>query len=565
MTFQSQSTEKLNLEILSAYIKDPILAARQLFPHWFSRPMPWFHRGLIAILLRRADFLLNFEEEIWSGGSCRWTKKKLSKLVRCFTYALNPADPYGPRAPIFRLKFGEDGRTPISIDMVLGTHVNFIIPRGFAKTTIVNFTNLYKILFQLTRLTVYISEAAAHAKDQLATLRRELSSNEKIIALFGILKPDRTDDESWGAESFETTTGIKVVAKGRGAQIRGINKFGDRPDTIVLDDVEDKESVTTEPQRYKTSSWYKSDVEQALRRDFSSQSCIYAIGTLLHPKSLLAELAKQSEYTTIQFGGVDPDGEALWDDKAGMSLEALEAKRQSFAAMGQLFQFGLEFLSTIRDEDRVKFKREYIRYQTMKTSDFIARSIHIDPAISAKRGADYCALAVVGITEKGHKHVLDFFCKRGMPMSEQAEKYFELKIKWDCTHHSSESVAYQAALAQVIRELMFIKAKTFGTKAYFEIRDTWPQGRKVERVEGILQPIMAAGYLTFQQIWPELEVMFLDWPDAELDGPDAIAGAVSNLEPFAPLSYGDGEALGRELDDPIDFIAPCQAGSGVVP
>lgn len=562
MTFTPKA-DPVNLEILSAYARDPILAARQLFPHWFARPMPWFHRGLIAILLRRADFLLNFEEELWPEGTARWTKKKLAKLARCFTYAVNPADPYGPRAPVFRIQYGSDGRTPSSIDMVLGTHFCGIIPRGFAKTTIVNFCNLYKILYLQTKLTVYISEAAAHAKDQLATLRRELSANERIIALFGNLKPDRTDDESWGADSFETTTGVKVVAKGRGAQIRGLNKFGDRPDTIVLDDVEDKESVSTEPQRYKTASWYKSDVEQALRRDMTS--CIYAIGTLLHSKALLAELSRQPEYTTVQLGAIDPDGEPLWDDKAGMSLAMIDAKKRSFAAIGQLYEFGLEFLSSIRNEDRTKFKREYLRYQTLQPSDFVARSIHIDPAISPKAGADYCALAVVGITEKGHKHVCDFYARRGMPMSEQAEKYFELKMKWDCTHHSSESVAYQAALAQVIRELMFIKAKTFGTKAYFEIRDTWPKGRKVERVEGILQPLMAAGYLTFQQIWPELEVMFLDWPNADLDGPDAIAGAVSNLEPFAALSYGDGEALGRELSEPIDFTAPCKAGSGLVP
>lgn len=554
--------EQIQKDLIAAYWRDPILCARQVFTHWFSRPMPWFHRGLVAILLRRTDFLLNFGDEVWEGGPCKWTKKKLAKLVRCFKFPVNPGDPNSPMAPVFIVRYGPDGRTPVAIDMALGSHVCFIIPRGYAKTTIVNFCNTYKILYQQTKFTVYISEAATHAKDQIATIRRELSGNERILALFGTLKPERTDDETWGADSFETVTGVKVAAKGRGAQIRGLNKFGDRPDTIVLDDVEDKESVATEPQRDKVLSWHKSDVEQALRRD--RQSNIYAIGTLLHPEALLAKLEKDPDYTTIKLGVIDPEGEALWDDQAGMSLRAIERKKQSFATAGKLYEFGLEFMSTIRNEDKMKFKKAYIRYKTMEPQDFIARSIHVDPAISNKPGADFFVTAVVGQTEQGHKHVCDFFAKQGVPFSEQAEIYFDMRMRWNCTHHSCEATAYQAALAQSIRALMFAKSKIYGTKAYFEIVETWPSGRKIERVEGILQPLMAAGYLTFQQIWPELETQFLDWPNGKLDGPDCIAGAVANLEPYAPLS-GDTTYLSKGLPEDEGFEAPCPAGSGVVP
>lgn len=560
-------TTAVDPEILTqvqvAFAKDPILCARTVFPHWFPRPMPWFHRGLIAILLRRTDFLLNFAEEEWADGSHRWTKKLLAKLVRCFRYPINPKDPNSKTAPVFRVVYGGDGRTPVRIDIVLGDHAAFIIPRGYSKTTVVNFCNTYKILHKLTKFTVYISEASTHAKDQLATIRRELSSNEKILAIYGNLKPDRTDDETWGADTFETRTGVKLAARGRGAQIRGMNKFGDRPDTIVLDDVEDKESVATETQREKVLSWFVSDVSEALPRGRQGQ--IYVIGTILHPEALLPTLAKDPNYTTVQLGAIDPEGEALWDDKAGLTLKQIEEKRQSFAAKGKLYEFGLEILSTVRNEDKLKFRKEYMRYKTYQPSDFLARSIHIDPAISQKAGADYTAIAVVGLMENGHKHVCDFFCQQGMPMSEQAHKYFEMKMKWDCTHHSCEAVAYQAALSQVIRELMFIKAKTYGIKAYFEIVDTWPAGRKDERIEGIVQPIMAAGYLSFQQIWPELETMFYDWPNGKKDGPDAIAGAIANLEPYAALSFGDPTALERQVGEPIDYEAPCVAGRNEIP
>ena len=95
--------------IVLAYGKDPILCARQLFPHWFKRPMPWFHRGILAILFRRADFLLNFSEpgkpEVWQGGTKHWTKKDLAKIVKHFVYKINPADKRSPTAPIFRVRY----------------------------------------------------------------------------------------------------------------------------------------------------------------------------------------------------------------------------------------------------------------------------------------------------------------------------------------------------------------------------------------------------------------------------------------------------------------------------
>jgi hypothetical protein len=549
--------------LVQAWGLDPILFARQVFSHWFPEEMPWFHRGMVALVLRRTDFLLNFKEETWANGTGRWTKKKLAKLVRCFTYPTDPSRIDSPRKPIFRVRFKEDGRTPCAIDMVINDHVNIIVPRGFSKTTVINFCNIYKTLYKLTKFTVYVSEAGPHAEAQLATIQRELSANEKIISVFGVLKPERSDDERWGAKSFETTTGVKFAARGRSAQIRGLNLFSDRPDTIVLDDVEDKESVATDIQREKTLSWFISDVMEAFGRGKNGHC--YAVGTILHPKALLPTLARGRMFTTVQLGAIDPEGEALWDSPYGLTLKKIEAKRQEFARVGKLYEFGLEILSTVRNEEKQKFKKEYIRYETCKRTDFVAVSIHIDPAISNKPGADYCCIAVVGQKENGQKHVLDFHAERGMPFSKQAEKYFELKMRWDCTHHSSESTAYQAALAQVIRELMFIKAKVYGTKAYFQITEVWPSGRKTERVEGILQPLMAAGYLTFQQIWPELEVMFLEWPDEKLDGPDAIAGAVANLEPYAPLSYGDGEGLAASEGEPMEYDAPCQAGRSTVP
>lgn len=584
MSLAERTQQEIRDVLKAKFAKDPVLCANKLFSEWFPRPMPWFHRGMLAIALRRADFLLNFGEEEWASGKSRWTKKHLAKIVRNFRYKINPKDKNSPTAPVFIVKYAEDGRTPISIDMVLGQHVCEIVPRGFSKTTLCNFTNIYRTLYQLTKFTVYISESAPHAEAQLATIQRELSANEELIAIYGNLKPSRSDDESWGAKQFETLTGVKFVARGSGAQIRGLNKFGDRPDTIVIDDGEDREEVKNEVLRKEKLSWMMADVMKALPRN--RPGYVWMLGTILHPECLLISMSTDRRFTTIHFGALVPTGrmlepvafeengdpipnpekEALWDDEnAGMSIAQIEQEREDFAAQGKLNEFAMETLSEIGSDEGKKFKDEYFRYETCKPSDFVARSIHVDPAISGKPGADYCSIAVVGQRENGRKHVCSWWGKQGATMTETINMYFDMKMDWECTHHSSESTAYQAALAQSIREAMFRKAKIHGTKAYFQIIDVYPKTRKVERVEGIIEPILKAGYLTFQQVWPPLLAMFSSWPLGKLDGPDAIAGAIANLEPYAALSYGDSDALAKEIGDDIEYDAPCAIGSGEVP
>lgn len=174
--------EEIKQEKLAEFHSDPVKCARQIFPDWFPKPMPWFHRGILAIRLRRADFLLNFGEEQWKDGSRNWTKKDLAKLVRCFKSPIDPSNPQSDLEPIFRITFAEDGRTPISIQMKLGQHVALILPRGFSKTTLMNFAELYDILYLNTKLDLYISDTRPQALRQNDTLRRELETNEQLRA-----------------------------------------------------------------------------------------------------------------------------------------------------------------------------------------------------------------------------------------------------------------------------------------------------------------------------------------------------------------------------------------------
>lgn len=518
-------------ELLAALFEDPVFFCRSVLPHWFPTPMPWLHRGVLAILLKRTDFLLNFGPERWRDQDGHWTKKDLKKIVKFFTYPVDPAKPDGARVPIFRVRYGPDGRKPVAIDLVISPYVNLILPRSSGKTTIVNASLLFQILFLLIRFFVYISNTLPHAKAQLATIMRELEMNQTILQLWGRQAPQQTEPQTWSETEMETLSGVLGVCRGRGSQIRGMNRFSIRPDLEILDDIEDDESVSTDDQLKKTKRWYVKTVEPSLDH-ISGNARLYNLGTIQHPDDISCTHELDPRYTTIKFGALDPDGNPIW--ALYMSREKYEATQAAYAARGALFEFGMEYGSSVRHEDKAKFKKKHIeRYRWYEVEEFIerypARALACDPALSPKKTGCFCAFAVVGMNDVGFFHIPEMHLQIGMPISDIIEKYFELSLRWKVNRHGFESVGFQAAIVHSIREWMMRK------EHIFEIEEMYPGQdlRKYQRVEAIIQPRYAAQLITHNAPVPEYERQLFVWPNGKMDGPDVVSMAIALLDPYA--------------------------------
>lgn len=106
---------------------------------------------------------------------------------------------------------------------------------------------------------------------------------------------------------------------------------------------------------------------------------------------------------------------------------------------------------------------------------------------------------------------------------------------------------------------MFRKAKQFGVKAYFEIKGILHQTdeAKHKRIEGVLQPRYAAGYVVHVKTFAEYETALQDWPNSKMDIPDAVAMAVTLLDEFAGLAGDDtivGDGFAGDFEEAIgDF------------
>lgn len=526
----SPALDKASIEKLAARgFADPGWFCEFFLQGWFPTPLKWVQLGVLAILTRRCRFLENYSDEV------------VGKIIANFTYKENPDDELSPDIPIFSRD--EEGH----LVMTLGDFTLVMMPRGFAKTTIANSATLWHIVYQECKYPLYLSETMGHASQQMTNVARQLTNNVRLTAIFGNLKPEQRSGLRWSESEgiMETTTGVTIAARGRGGQVRGLNVDAIRPDRIIFDDVEDLESVETDAQRAKTSDWFFADVLPALSRRPGTNT-ITGLGTMLHKDALLPTLMRDPEWTVIKFGAVDREGMALWPEN--FSVEWLERKKRSFAVAGKLHKFYLEYFNMIRSPETAKFKGPFeVAPKTLE--EVPHRAIAIDPAISKKKRAAYCTITVVGMTRNGVIMILDTWGKIGATPREQVDMYFKLWQKWQMKGQRAgvESIAYQAALVHLLQEEMFRR------KIYFEITPLTHGEKKEERIEGILQPRYANGFIQHQRRFVQLETQLLDWPNGGFDWADSAAMAVSLLDDFAAVAGGEGEAE-KDTMPPLDEV-----------
>lgn len=534
-------TDEQKKVLLAKGYEDPEWFCGFFFPHLFPTAMPPFHLAIAAIVTKRTDFLLKHPVE-----TINWIERNFIQRedpnpnIKCKEW------------PIFVVERNEDG-TPIAIHLEIKVFTVVMVPRGFSKTTLIGIAMvLWEVLYKVHDFIVYLSETSSHAERQLDNVKKELEVNERIHLVFGKIKPPEKGGLKWAADEIQTTTDIVIVAKGRRGQVRGLNSRGKRPNRILIDDVEDKESVKTEDRRADTRDWLYADVMPALPL-LDPTAGIVALGTLLHSEALLMTVMKDKMWTSVRLSALDRDNNPLWALAADHAK--LAALRESFATAGRLNSFNMEYLSKITNEADSKFKRDNIKYKPTLPSECVGIAIALDPAISTDERACSSSIAVVGMKANGVLTVLDFWSKVGASPREQIDTYFEMRRTWQTTMQGVESNAYQAALVHIMKEEMFRKSKEMGAAAYFEITKITHSQKKEERIEGILQPRYAAGYIEHNRVFPQLESELLDYPNGKVDGPDVVAMAVALLDPYAAFgAMGDGSDLGDDEAEDLDEV-----------
>lgn len=272
--------------------------------------------------------------------------------------------------------------------------------RGSAKSTIA--TLAYPIWAMLGRpakkYTLVVSQTQELSKQILTNIKQELSSNELLIRDFG---PFTEVADEWRSNSFVIPQyNARISAISQSESIRGLRHYQYRPDLIVIDDVEDLESVKTREGRDKLWNWYTGEAMPIGEMNTK----IVIVGNLLHEDSLMMRLKESINSGKMdgvyrEYSLLDKNDNIAWPGKYP-SMMHIETKRRQVADESAWYrEYLLKFIS---DANRI-VQRDWPKYydELPDLRNYWLLGIGVDLAISEKSTADFTALIPFIVTGYG--------------------------------------------------------------------------------------------------------------------------------------------------------------------
>lgn len=433
-----------------------------------------------------------------------------------------------------------------------GHHYSVAIPRGCAKSTILDFLYpLYCVCFNLKRYILVISASQDLANTFLGLMKEELEHNQLLVEDFGLLKGD-----TWNAETFTTTTGIKVQALGSGTKIRGLRNASFRPDLIIMDDLEEDEGVRSPEQRKKLKDWYY----KAVSKVGTKSTDFIFLGTVLHYDSLLMNVLSNPSYKTKKYSAVikfaeDVEHWAEWekiltnldnenrlaDAKAYFNLnqdimlkgtEVLWEQKYSYYDLMVMkvtegdASFNTEMQNNPINPESAIFSRQWFKYfkvddikKEFKDIDLYGS---VDASMGKKNTSDPSAIIILGRNRRtGQMYVFEANIKVRHPdqiIEDVAVicEYWQTLLGKRFQAFGVEDIAFQAFFKDTLRKELMKKG------VYLNIIGQHSNQDKQLRIEK-LQPDIKNGYIKFQTdqrvLLEQLEFFPLAGHD---DGPDAL-------------------------------------------
>ncbi len=188
-----------------------------------------------------------------------------------------------------------------------GARLAIAAPRNSAKSTLITLILiLWVICHGFYRYVVLISDTAEKAADFLSHIKDELVGNTRLAEDYpDVCEPSGRHPRPprWRAGEIITRNSVKLSALGVSQNIRGRRHRQDRPDLIILDDVENQDNTATAESRKKLSDWFNKSVLKA----GTPQTRVVIAGTIQHYDALLARLT-------------DPVKSPLWEGRIYRSV-----------------------------------------------------------------------------------------------------------------------------------------------------------------------------------------------------------------------------------------------------
>jgi hypothetical protein len=408
-----------------------------------------------------------------------------------------------------------------------------LLPRGVFKSSLITIGYTLWRIAQNSNERILIANATYPMACQfLSQVKDYVSKSETFMELFGNLSAEA---DSWREDRITVARERSYEQKEPTAVAFGMgsNLVGSHYTLAILDDMVNRENITTREQIEKVINFYK-DTLDLLDPDAEGRKNLIVIGTTWHYSDLYSwiqdpdtailqdfEVLKMPAYT-----GEWGKGELLFPSRLSWNtLEELKRQQGSSHFAAQYM------LDPVLSEDAV-FKFDFKYYEkTDLTGIELNKFITIDPAISQKKEADYTAMICVGVDKMNNWYVLDIWREQCQP-KRLLDQLFYWDSKWKPISVGIETTAFQKTLQYFAYEEMKRKNHFIPLKEL-----THTELSKDQRIRG-LEPRYETG-----SVFHCKQVPFTDYLEDELrrydrgKNDDLIDALASQLELAFPLKF----------------------------
>lgn len=430
-----------------------------------------------------------------------------------------------------------------------------LVFRGGAKSTIAEEALAIRAGFREFKFGLVLGNTAPLAAQRVDAVAHELETNPRYIAVF-----DRLLTGTPGSGYFQTTSGVRLMSLGRGQSMRGIKDLADRPDFLLLDDVEDWVDVRKPEQMDETWRWLTSDVLPALDPRYIAR----CLATPLKPNALPGRLEKDGWRTRKvpvchphpsipgrrvsawpqRFPLTDADArevEAIQTKKYGKRVQvtSIEAREASAQRNGTMRNYNAEYMVEASHEaDQAFTKKMFERIVQPRARTWQAVYAMFDPARTVNERSAMTGMAVWSWV--GAELIVWESWQLPLKPDQIIDAIFEVQAKYQPTWIGVERDGLEQFLMQPLRTAQVKRGVTLPLKAIKA-----PAG-KYDFIR-TLQVWFHANEIVFAKPLPDLETAFLAFPSGKIDAPNALAYAIP-MRGGAPM-YGEfgGKNVGAEL------------------
>lgn len=314
------------------------------------------------------------------------------------------------------------------------------LPRGFAKTTFIKCVICYLVLYKHNEFILLVAANEELGKALVRDIWNMLQG-DNIVEVYGnITGQPVKDTEHLKIFIYD---GKKIVLKGvgQGTSVRGINEDKKRPDIIVCDDMQTRESALSEVENKALKSWATGTLFKCISPRGANRRIIY-IGNMYPGECLLKIISESTEWISLITGAILADGQSLWPELR--SVRSLIKEYEHDESLGEGAIWFAEVQNDPLDEDRRLLARDIpIDFDKYIDVDPDYSFITIDPA-GFKKHADHNTICVHKVYDG---FPIAYYLDGGVYDPEALIiRTYELAFQHGCSLIGVEAVAYQSTL-----------------------------------------------------------------------------------------------------------------------